>query len=347
MKRTLVYLLLLTSIAVSAQHPRKVSILKGGVLGPPLNIVEWNPVTATEPTYASMGDAEYFWLNTQSVGLRNAFHWSPTQYSIPTVGGHKRFRFSVNPRVPDNTGAGHWNYRTEITRDWESGMALGTRDCLAWGTEFPTGGLKNHDEDIDFFQWHSGSAPGYSSNHPCMYGVISRAGTEDDNDDVSQLNEIVVVSAIRNFEQSANPQISGRINTGVVVANGERHEWYMELVSGTNGTGSFVLWHCKQMSPGVFSAWTKVYENLAESTAWANNADGGSNANVHPDWKLGIYCPGIRDQSGAESEEALNSGAGSYSITYDIPGIRNVYVPTTHRFYNQSMLGYIITTNMP
>ena len=225
-------------------------------------------------------------------------------------------------------------------------MPLGTRDCLGWGTEFPVGGLKNHDEDIDFFQWHAGSAPGFGSNSPCMYGVISRAGTEDDNDDVSQLNEIVVVSSIRNFEQEGNPQISGRINTGVVVANGERHEFYMELKSGINLTGSFILWHCEETAPGVFTDWTVVYQNDAESTAWADDDDGGSNPNVHPDWKLGIYAPGIRDQSGAEAEEALNGGAGTYSITYYITGIRNLYVPASHAFYNRSLLGYLQTTNM-
>ena len=316
---------------------------RAGMPSGPVGIVEWNPSTVTEPVYADMDDGDYFWYNPLGVGLRNAFHHLPTQYSIPTVGGNKRFRVSVHP---DSTGL--YNYRAEVTRDWESGMPLGTRDALAWGLEIPSGGLKNHDEDIDFFQWHSGSAPGYSSNSPCMYGVISRAGTEDDNDDVAQLNEIVVVSSIRNFEQEANPQISGRINTGVVVANGERHEFYMELKSGINLTGSFVLWHCKQTSPGVFTAWTKIYENLAESTAWANDADRGSNSNVHPDWKVGIYCPGVRDLSGVLGEEALNGGTpGSYSITYDIPGIRNLYLPANHAFYNApTLLGYLQTTDM-
>jgi hypothetical protein len=197
----------------------------------PTGIVLWDPRYVTEPVYADMEDGDYFWQNPEGVGLRNAFHWFPTQYSLPTVGGNKRFRVSVNPRVPDGIGAGHWNNRAEVTRDWESGVPLGTRDCLGWGIEIPSDGLKNHNEDIDFFQWHAGSFPGESSNSPCMYGVISRAGTEDDNEDVSQINEIVVVSAIRNFEQSGNPNISGRINTGVVVANGERHDFYMELVS--------------------------------------------------------------------------------------------------------------------
>lgn len=346
MKRILLYLLVLSSLTVASQHPKKRSILTGGTIIAPPGIVEWSPFSVTEPVYADMESGDYFWFNLLNVGVRNNFHWSPTQYSIPTVSGNKRFRFSVNPTVPDNTGDGHWNYRAEITRDWESGMPLGTRDAVGWGLSIPAGGLKNHNEDIDFFQWHTGSAPGYSSNAPCMYGLISKAGTEDDNDDVSQLNEIVVVSPIRNFEQSANPQISGRINTGVIVANGERHEFYMELISGINGTGYFVLWHCTQTAPGVFTEWTKIYEDT-ESTAWANDADGGSNSNVHPDWKLGIYCPGIRDQSGAEGEEALNGGAGSYSITLDIVGIRNIYLPASHSYYNKSVFGFIQTTNMP
>lgn len=320
----------------------------GKVITPP-GIVEWNPNTVTEPVYADMEDGDYFWLNPLGDGLRNAFHWFPNQYSLPTVGLNKRFQFSVNPRVPDGTGAGHWNNRAEITRDWTSGMPLGTRDCLAWGLEIPAGGLKNHDEDIDFFQWHTGTAPGgpYENNSPCMFGVISRAGTEDDNDDVAQLNEIVVVNPIRQLEQEENPQISGRINTGVVVGNGESHFFYMELKSGIEGTGSFVLWHCEQTSPGVFTAWTKIYENLAESTAWANDGDGGSNSNVHPDWKLGIYSPGIRDQAGTEGEEALNSGAGSYSITLQITGIRNLYLPASHSFYTKNVFGFLQTTNMP
>lgn len=320
----------------------------GKVIRPP-GIVEWNPATATEPVYADMTDGQYFWLNENAIGLRNSFHWFPTQYSLPTVGLYKRFQFSVNPRVPDGTGAGHWNNRAEVSPDWMSGRPLGTRDCLAWGLEIPAGGLKNHDEDIDIFQWHTGTAPGgpYPSNSPCMYGMISRAGTEDDNDDVAQLNEIVVSSPIRNFEQSGNPQISGRINTGVVVANGESHRFYMELKSGINLTGSFVLWHCQQTSPGVFTDWTKIYENLAESTAWANDEDGGSNSNVHPDWKLGIYSPGIRDQSGAEGEEALNGGAGSYSITVQISGIRNLIMESSHSFYTKNVMGFLETTNMP
>lgn len=318
----------------------------GGKVVRPTDIVEWNPNTVTEPVYTDMTDGQYFWFNPLGVGLRNAFHWFPTQYSLPTVGLYKRFQFSVNPRVPDGTGEGHWNNRAEITRDWESGHPLGTRDCIGWGIEIPAGGLKNHDEDIDIFQWHSGSAPGEESSSPCIYGVISRAGTEDDNDDVSQLNEIVVVSSIRNFEQEGNPNISGRINTGVVVANGESHRFYMELVSGINLTGSFVLWHCEQTSPGVFTDWTKIYENLAESTAWANDGDGGSNANVHPDWKLGIYAPGIRDQSGAEAEEALNGGPGTYSITYQISGIRNLLLLASNPFRNKNVMGFLQTTDM-
>jgi hypothetical protein len=97
----------------------------------------------------------------------------------------------------------------------------------------------------------------------------------------------------------------------------------------------------------VFTPWTKIYENLAESTAWANGTDGGSNPNVHPDWKLGIYAPGIRDQSGAEGEEALNGGPGTYSITYDIVGIRNLYLPDSHLFYSKSVMGFLQTTDLP
>lgn len=325
----------------------KAKLIAGKVIRP-TDIVEWNPNTVTEPNYAAMTDGQYFWLNPDDVGLRNAFHWSGTQYSVPTIGGKKRLQFSVNPTVPDNTVAGHWNYRAEVTRDWESGYPLGTRDCVGWGLDLPAGALKNHDEDIDFFQWHAGSYPGEPSNDPAIYGVISRAGTEDDNDDVAQLNEIVVVNKVRDWEQSGDPNISGRINTGIVIANGERHEFYMELISGVDNDGYFVLWHCEETSPGVFSDWTKIYE-ATESTAWPTEsiADAGSNPNVHPDWKVGIYCPGIRDQSGAEAEEALNGGAGTYSITLPTPGIRNLLLLADHPFRNKNVMGFLETTDMP
>ena len=118
MKHLILYLLLLASFAGYSQHPVKRSKLKGGFIGGgPAGIVEWNPATVTEPVYADMEDGDYFWLNPQGVGLRNAFHWFPTQYSLPTVGSNKRFQFSVNPRVPDGTGEGHWNNRAEVTQN--------------------------------------------------------------------------------------------------------------------------------------------------------------------------------------------------------------------------------------
>ncbi len=344
MKHLILYLLLLSSFTGFSQHPVKRSKLKGGFVSGPVGIVEWNPVTAIEPTYASVTDGQYIWHNSQSVGLRTAFHYTPLGYSIPTLGGKKRFQCWVNPRT-DAVGS-NYNYRDEFSQDWETGFPLGTRDVLAFGIVLQAGALKARTHDIDFNQWHSGSFPGEPSNDPAIFSCFSPAGVEDDNDDVSQLNEVVIVNKIRDFEQSGDPNISGRINTGIVVANGERHDFVYDITAGINGTGNVTIWHCSETSPGVFSDWTVIYQ-ATESTAWANGTDGGSNPNVLPDWKLGLYIPALRTLGGVTAAEDLNGGVGTYSATINFVGVRNIYVPTTHAFYNRSLLGYIQTTDMP
>jgi hypothetical protein len=292
----------------------------------PDDYVEWNPHTVNDdqPT----GDADFFWHNSNGVGLRASLHYSGTQYSI--VDGE--FRFYIHPRDPDPGVIGdiqRYNYRAEIARRATVTIPVGSREIVKCTYRIPSGGFKPRDTGFNIGQWHTGTGVGgpYPLNSPVISLDIAKANTPDKDSDLSQLNELVVVNSVSNFENSHN----GRKNTGIVLEAGMVFSLRQELISGTGSAGYYKL----EIKVGT-DPWQTIYEEH-ESTIWAEDDDGGSKSNVHPYWKLGLYQYGLVTEGGVEATEALNDGEGSYDIEIFMPNkIKTAVFETDDRYFNST-----------
>lgn len=261
----------------------------------PSDYLEWDASTVVndQPT----GDGDFFWHNPGGTGIRASLHWTGTAYSIETVSGREYFKLHIDPDTPD-AGATKNNYRAEVQRHTTT-KPVGTVRMVGRGLLLPT--ILNHGSEFAIGQWHTGSAPGgpWDDNFPVIYLGVAYSGQTG-----ASLNELVVVNKVKAFETAGN----GRTNTGVIITAGTEYFLKQYLKGGTGASGQYTL----QIKEGRGGTWTTIYDE-AESTIWNEDDDGGSNSQVTPYWKAGIYAPGIASDAGAASEKALNGG--SYSIT--------------------------------
>jgi hypothetical protein len=343
-------LLLILSIAVFQAYGQRVipgvvsSSKKVSVNVVPEDFFIHDPRTADEPLdYSTIEDADFFWDNVYSYPLRSSQHWSGLNYSIEIRDGRERFHFHINPRTPDFSGSGHYNYRAEIARTASATHPAGTREWLGYGYIVPETGFKPHANEFAIQQWHTGTAPGgpFPLNSPVIYFGIAFAGQTDQYLDAAVINELVIVNKPVDFETAGN----GRTNTGIVFDAGERHEFVEYLEAGIGSAGKFKVWHREKPNGGEFGAWTLIYDEN-ESTMWAENDDGGSNSLVMPYWKLGLYVFGVSTLAGTEEEEDENGGSpGSYSVDIDLTAIRNIPLLSNDPYYNRNFFNMVDTSN--
>lgn len=290
----------------------------------------WDPATVTEPgDYSALSEGSYNWQNPSAQGLRFSFHHSGALYSIINDGDRDLFQFNVTPRVPDFSGTSQYHYRAEVTRDWESGDPIGTKEWLSWGYVFPE--LLPRTHEVDIHQKHSGSADGYSSNAPIYYFGLAYEGQEG-----AVENELVIVNKVKGFESAT----TGRYNTGIVIEEGKEYHFVTFELAGRGINGQLKVWIMNVTdNPGV---WTLIYDEN-ESTVWGADADGGSNSLVKGDWKLGAYAHGLKDLSGVQADEAVNSGSGSYSFNLHMTEIKNKILLAADELYDTDLFDSVAT----
>jgi len=290
----------------------------------------WDPATVTEPgDYSALSEGSYNWPNPAAQGLRFSFHHSGSLYSIINDGDRDLFQFNVTPRVPDFSGTSQYHYRAEVTRDWESGDPIGTKEWLSWGYVFPE--LLPRTHEVDIHQKHSGSADEFSSNAPIYYFGLAYEGQEG-----AVENELVIVNKVKGFESAT----TGRYNTGIVIEEGKEYHFVTFELAGRGTNGQLKVWIMNVTdNPGV---WTLIYDEN-ESTVWGADADGGSNSMVKGDWKLGAYAHGLKDLSGVQADEAVNSGSGSYSFNLHMTEIKNKILLAADELYDTDLFDSVAT----
>jgi hypothetical protein len=270
----------------------------------PVDYQEWDARTVIPTPPVSSGTR--FWHNPQGNGLLSSMNYTGAAYSIRTIGTEKLFDFYVDPLSP-TPPSGQYHHRAEITRRGKSNASpLGTRELLGFGYYLPTPLLLRR-AGFSLLQFHTGSSNiiATDTNYPAVYFEVAYAGVKDDWGDPAQENELVVVNKVREFELGAATH-SGRKNTGLVLTHGNKYYFMVDYISGNTNISEFqgyILVRCKINS----GAWVTIYEE-EESTAWAQDVDGGSVSDVHPHWKLGVYAFGLKTITGVNADRTLNGG---------------------------------------
>jgi hypothetical protein len=284
----------------------------------PSDFILWDAsTTSVEDTPTSDGD--FFWHNPGTIGLRASLHYDEGAYSIETVGSYEYYKLYLDPDVPD-AGAGLNNYRAELQRHTTT-KPVSTIRMVGSGFMFPY--ILNHGGELIIGQWHTGTAPGgpFDFNFPVIYLGIAYAGQAGASE-----NELVVVNKVKAFETAGN----GRTNTGVIIAEDTEYFLRQKLKGGTGSNGRYTL----QIKVGRGGTWTTIYDQ-SESTIWNEDDDGGSNSQVTPYWKIGMYAQNINLDAEVAAEKALNGGV--YNITmYLLDRIKTADLLTSDPFYNSS-----------
>lgn len=287
----------------------------------PEDYTEWTAATSVDdqPT----GDADFFWHNPEGVGIRASLQYTGTAYSIETVDGREYYKLYIDPDTPDPS-PNDSNYRAEIQRHTTT-KPPDTVRMVGSGFMFPE--ILNHGGEIIIGQLHTGTGPNppYDFNHPVIYLGLAYQGQVSADE-----NELVVVNKVKAFETASH----GRTNTGIVIAAGT--EYFMrQYIIGGNPDGYYRL----DLKIGRGGTWTTIYEEN-ESTIWADDEDGGSNALVTPYWKTGIYAQNISTAAEVASEKALNGGV--YNITmYLLDKIKTADMLTDDPLYSQPVSSII------
>jgi hypothetical protein len=325
MRKHLTIILLLLSFTLYAQIPGVVS--SGKKVNPntypiPSDLIIWEASTSVDDT--PTGDGDFFWHNPGAVGIRASLHFDETAYSIETVGAYSYYKLYIDPDTPD-AGEGNNNYRAEIQRHTTTKVP-GTIRMVGSGFLFPE--ILNHGGEIVIGQWHTGTAPGgpWPLNSPVIYLGVAYSGQTDQYLDAAVTNELVVVNKVVDFEGAGN----GRTNTGIVIAAGTEYFMRQKIKGGTGTAGRYTL----QLKVGRGGSWSTIYDN-EESTIWNEDDDGGSNSQVTPYWKLGIYGQNINLDAEVAAEKALNGGV--YNITmYLLNKIKTADLLAADPYYNSS-----------
>jgi hypothetical protein len=329
MKKLLLIFSLLFSFGLNAQIP---GVVSGGkkvnpiVAHIPSDLVIWEASTSVDDTPTSDGD--FFWHNPGGTGIRASLHYDELAYSIETVGSREYYKIYLDPDTPD-AGPSNNNYRAEIARHTTT-KVVGTVRMVGSGFMFPE--IKNHGGELIVAQWHTGTAPGgpYPSNFPVIYLGLAYSGQGG-----ASTNELVVVNKVKAFEELS----SGRTNTGIVIAEDVEYFFRQYLKGGSGSAGRYML----QIKVGRGGTWTTIYDEN-ESTIWDEDDDGGSNSQVTPYWKWGMYGQNITTDAEVVSEKALNGGV--YNITmYYLDKIKTADLLAADPYYNSSTVILSVDTS--
>jgi hypothetical protein len=289
----------------------------GGSVPIPSDYTLWEAATSVDDTPS--GDGDFFWHNPEAVGIRGSLHYDAGAYSIETVGAYEYYKLYIDPDTPD-AGPTLNNYRAEIQRHTTT-KVVGTIRMVGSGFMFPE--ILNHGGEIVIAQWHTGTAPGgpYPVNSPVIY-----LGLAYDGQTGASENELVVVRKVVAFETASH----GRYNTGIIIQAGTEYFMRQKLKGGTGTAGRYTL----QLKVGRGGTWTTIYDEQ-ESTIWDADIDGGSNSQVTPYWKLGIYGQNINLDAEVAAEKALNGGV--YNITlYLLDKIKTADLLAADPYYNST-----------
>jgi hypothetical protein len=339
MKRFILVLLLFVQGIVSAQViPGAISATSKQIDVSRINLdllpdyEEWRASTVSTANVPPAGSTR-FWQNDNDLGFLSSQNWTGDAYTLTTIGGKTYYSFLVNPRVP-TPPEGEFHHRAEITRRGNTNnTVLGTREILSFGYRVPSLGLFNRTHGIAIMQFHTGSAPGgpWPSNYPAFYLELAYAGQEDDYDDEADLNELVVINKVKEFELGASTH-SGRKNTGIIFSPDQEYYFIIDMVSGIGENGYLKI----MLKQGLAGSWATIYEEN-ESTAWSADADGGSNSQVHGYWKLGVYAHGLKTEPEVEEDEDLNGGT-YYVLLYMTPVIKNARLSAGEYYRGSSFI---------
>lgn len=210
-------------------------------------------------------------------GLRPNYHYSSSGYSFEDYLDKRRLKMYVNPTTP--SALPNYNFRTELSRyPWEVGHPPGTEEWLSW-TYFVPDSYTQHATEIDVFQSHPGSAPGYSSNSPAIY-----FGLEYQNQISGYPWGTLAI---------VNKAADTRVPT-IRFVPGMRIDFVVQLIYGLGSEGKLKIW----------ANGTVIYD-VAQSTIYASADPLGSNPMVGGNWKLGVYHHGINSLAGVTANAAL------------------------------------------
>jgi hypothetical protein len=271
----------------------------------PVDFVEWDFDTCAPISTPPPASGTDILLNSVGKYLKTSQAYNGEGY---TTVGSTDIQLDLVPR-DGNLDADNFNHRLELIRSDVSAGTVGSRELLGFSIEIPSGGLPDRSIPIFVFQAHSGDNVAQAYDQPVFYIEISSAGRPAYLQANSAENEVCIGNRIVEFETFGTFNSELRHNTGVIATPSSRLDFAIDYTSATAGAGKIKVYIRKNMGD-----WNLVY-NRTESTAWTNASDGGSEPNVHPFWKLGLYVPGCRTAAGLTAQEALNGGAaGSFTV---------------------------------
>jgi hypothetical protein len=276
-------------------------------LGTPSDYNEWNFDTTDPIDTPPASSGTTILENPSGKSLMTSQAYNGEGYT--TVGTiEKDVQLDLVPR-DGNLDADNFNHRLELIRADVSAGVLGTRELLGFSIQIPVGGLPTRSIPINIFQAHSGAHVSQSYDMPVFYIEISNAGRVAAGEANSLLNEIAIGNRVVEFEDFGTFNSQSRHNTGIIASAGSRLDFAISYTSAIGGAGSITVLIRKDLG-----SWVNVYDRI-ESTAWTNAADGGSEPQVHPFWKIGLYVPNCRTAADLAAQEALNGGAaGSFTV---------------------------------
>jgi hypothetical protein len=300
---------------------------------------EWTPDGSVDSLV--LNDGQQIWQNMKGTPLRSSLHYTGTSYSIKKRKGRKRYHYHIDPRNPDPgviSGSQRYNYRAEVSdHPWELMHPIGTRKLWSTFYEFPddtdTVPYSQHATEIDITQGHAGSGTNgpYPDNFPAFYIGLAYQGQNG----LSWGNFRIVNKVV----DIASPG-SGQVPLATKRAKkGDRWDIVVDCLVGQ--PGRLRIW-LKETSAG--GAWDLVYDRV-ENTAWLTDTAGGSNPNVGPNMKLGVYHQGMADEAGVLANEALYGGIGTYQFDLFQGPIRRMVIPSTSVYYSSDYVFDLLETS--
>jgi hypothetical protein len=294
----------------------------------PVDYVEWDFDTCEPIDTPPPASGTDILLNDVGTYLKTSQAYNGEGYTL--VGTtDKEVNLNLVPR-DGNLDANNFNHRLELIRSDVSAGTLGSRELLGFTVGIPSGGLPNHSIPFYIFQAHSGDNAAQTYDMPVLTIEISNEGRVAYGESPSLANEIAIGNRIVEFETFGVFNGQARHNTGVIASAGSRLDFLVDYTSAINGAGKVRVYIRKNQG-----GWNLVYDRT-ESTAWANASDGGSEPNVHPFWKIGLYVPNCRSAADLAAQEALNGGTeGSFTVQLNLKDkIRTARLLSSDKYFN-------------